>query len=154
MKREIKFRAWDSDAEYMVYSDKEDADYWWEFKPIRCGCIIGETAGTSFEAPEPIVEYYEDIMQFTGLKDRNGKEIYEGDILRFPAEEKWGEENYSCFEVFFHDGDANSDYNIGFTMNRMHNHGAICGGWIPPFKSEKTAKMEVIGNIYQNPELI
>lgn len=94
------------------------------------------------------------VRQFTGLRDRNGKEIYEGDILRYPAKDKWEEINYSCYEVFFHDGDANSDYNIGFSINRMFNHGSVCGGYNPSFKPKSIKQMVVIGNIYENPELI
>jgi uncharacterized phage protein (TIGR01671 family) len=94
------------------------------------------------------------VMQFTGLKDANDKEVYEGDILREAPKNDWEETNYSCFEVFFHDGDANSDYNIGFTMNRMHNHGSVCGGYIPSFKPKSLKKMCVIGNIYENSELL
>jgi len=94
------------------------------------------------------------VMQFTGLLDKNGKEIYEGDLLRTPAKDKWADINYSCYEVFFHDGDRNSDYNIGYSMGRCHHHGAICGGYVPAFKPETVSKMIIIGSIYENPELL
>jgi uncharacterized phage protein (TIGR01671 family) len=101
----------------------------------------------------PFVDYI-DLMQFTGLKDKNGKDIYEGDILREPAKDEWDKINYACFEVFFHDGDANSDYNIGYSMNRTHYHGSVCGGYVPSFKPKSTCIMEVIGNIYENANLL
>jgi uncharacterized phage protein (TIGR01671 family) len=96
----------------------------------------------------------ESVGQFTGLLDKSGTKIFDGDILRFPAKDEWDKINYSCFEVFFHDGDANSDYNIGYSMNRMYNHGSVCGGYTPSFKPKPASKMEVIGNIHDNPELL
>lgn len=92
--------------------------------------------------------------QFTGLKDKNDTEIYNGDLLRLPPNNKWEEQSYSCYEVFFHDGDANSDYNIGYSINRMHHHGSVCGGYIPAFKPKQVSKMIVIGNIFENAELL
>ena len=145
MKRIIKFR-----RPYFRYSDNkfEYFDYWGVDIKIAKDVWVFRSPGSSN------LHYGVDDQQFTGLFDKNGVEIYEGDLLRFPAKSKWEEINYSCYEIFFHGGDANSDYNIGFTMNRMHNHESVCGGYIPSFKPKTTAKMEIIGNIYENPELL
>lgn len=76
------------------------------------------------------------LMQFTGLHDRNGKEIYEGDVVRVaPAqglytglmEVFWNEDG--CWEPFVYPNDP------------------TCG-----YKDHRGA--EVIGNIYENPELL
>ena len=92
------------------------------------------------------------VGQYTGLKDAEGLEIYEGDLLRFPPKSQWEETNYASFEVFFHDGDC-CDSHIGYQMNRVHYHGSVCGGVTWPFQPKWTKKMVVDGNIHDNPEL-
>jgi uncharacterized phage protein (TIGR01671 family) len=145
MNREIKFRFWGNFGEL---NEEEDI--------CEMEMLYGDKF--SFFESEPINNLFASknfqVMQYTGLKDKNGKEIYDGDILRLPAKSDWDKVNYSCYEVFFHDGDANMDYNIGFSIARMHNHGSVCGGYIPSFKPKTVSHMEVIGNIYEHPELL
>lgn len=94
------------------------------------------------------------VGQFTGLHDKNGKEIYEGDILREPPKNEYEKENYTAYEVFWHGNDCAS-HHIGWQMNRCHFQGNICGTmYIPEFLPKETARMVVIGNIHDNPELI
>jgi uncharacterized phage protein (TIGR01671 family) len=84
----------------------------------------------------------ETVGQFTGLKDENGVDIYEGDLL------EWDESENVLFEVFFDDGYRN----VGFSCSRTHYQGNKCGGYVPDFKAGKT--FYVRGNIYENPELL
>lgn len=138
MTREIKFRGKRIDNKEWVY-----------------GYYVKRADGRNYIFNEGWYEIYPaTVGQFTGLKGKNGKEIYEGDILRVPPKDNWDEANYASFEVFFHDGDMNADYNIGFSMNRTHYKGSICGAFVPPFKPTATKKMEIIGNIHDNPELL
>ena len=77
------------------------------------------------------------LMQFTGLKDKNGKEIYEGDIVKNKSE---------LYKVKFACG-AFGVINIENDMDAS----PFCSGG----KWEKWLKeIEVIGNIYENPELL
>ena len=95
------------------------------------------------------------VGQFTGLLDKNGNEIYEGDILRFPAKDEWEKENFVSYEVFWHDNDCAANH-IGWQMNRLHFQGSLCGAdiGIITFLPKWTSKMEIIGNIHDNSELL
>ena len=77
------------------------------------------------------------VMQFTGLLDKNGKEIYEGDVVK---------DEYSTREIVFHMPDGvNNIY--GFTQREISYD-----GWIGLNRVEND--FEIIGNIYENSDLL
>jgi uncharacterized phage protein (TIGR01671 family) len=94
------------------------------------------------------------FLQYTGLKDKNGTEIYDGDIISFPD---MGEEGYEYKEgfdftnvatVLFEDGRCgleNFQCDNSGVFEEMNDHDEL----ISTFKSS-----EIIGNIYQNPDLV
>ncbi len=155
MKREIKFRAWVEDAEVMIYSDShkiEDSDYWWETDPFRVGCITGSTGGNQFEPPEPIVTYYENIMQFTGLKDKNGKEIYEGDIVKLCKTGSRYDE--TLFEIGFRIGSFEMQKEYLPPLSFIYMAVQLREKYRISEDYQVMDYIEVIGNIYENPDLL
>lgn len=78
------------------------------------------------------------LMQFTGLKDNNGKDVYEGDIVKFKDYEN-EEESINFIQY--------SEFDMSF---KLVNDDEIKEYWDDP----DLFKIEVIGNVYENPELI
>ncbi len=125
MNRELKFRAWDPSRNNMdlnpVVSDGSDG---------------GETASVYLN--DAIACHDEILMQFTGLLDSNGKEIYEGDILTISDESG---NNYIC-KVYFRVCEyvlLQSDESLWAGLSKLQGLYYQC---------------QVIGNIYENPELM
>ena len=121
-----KLRAWDKQDEHMSYGEVEYFDDMIEYRFDHL-CT---------EADEDV-----EFMQSTGIKDKNGVEIYEGDILKLHAiflapNDKIGYLEYS----------PKYGYSIIFEGNRLYRQEF--------WASTNKLNYEVIGNIYENPELL
>lgn len=142
MSREIKFRVWDKDLKKMHICGENQHD------------------SISFSYPENEAHYYNlqngcgsstdgsgtyELMQYTGLKDKNGKEIFEGDIVE-----------YNDFNSLRTGGHAEDKIIVGKVA-------FSCGMWMVKEKNcvhdlyeglGNDEELEIIGNIYENPELL
>ncbi len=118
MSREIKFRVWDKNKQNYLVDDRG-----FRLMYLRNG-------STRFFNPE-VWEF----EQYTGLKDKNGKEIYEGDIMRYDAID---------YKVLW------ADYYAGFETKRLNSPWNNAGLTLHFLASVG----RVIGNIHENPELL
>ena len=114
MNRKIVFRAWDVENNKMIQSYAHVSKYGQFY-----------TAWTSTDSEREYIP-----MQYTGLKDKNGKEIFEGDIIC---------NNNANWEVGFDEG--------GYWMRQQEGQHKFI------FINE-AQHSEVIGNLYENPELL
>lgn len=135
--REIKFRAYDGKKMYLPeYSNKED------FHLLADGTIV-ETNEHGYERHELTSKRGGNwiVMQYTGLRDRNGKEIYEGDIvIRYGTNSSAGKV-IARGEVKWFESQA------AFSFDER-------GIWNIGIYTKAINLLEVIGNIYENPELL
>lgn len=129
MKRKIKFRAWDKEDCVMRYPKNENLD---EYYPYIVITPNGQTAISDF--PE-YRKFDCELMQYTGLKDKNGKKIYEGDIIKAYDH---NEKIYYIQEIIYD--------KYGFFAKDED------GLWL--IESYEYTIDEIIGNIYENPELL
>ena len=128
--RDIKFRCWDTENKEMLEVQELDYEDSYNGQPM-----IRTTMYSDYFDTEDMI-----LMQYVGLKDKNGKEIYEGDIVKFRFKDDREE---------FPDLIGYIEYQTTFTaFIIMSNQGS--------FKIDITEIrfIEVIGNIYKNLELL
>ena len=119
MSREIKFRAWDKRHNSMEYINDL---YWFEENGIH-----------DFNDDNYI------FMQNTGLKDKNGREIYDSDIVKVT----WGSGKIVCYEVKYCES---LGYHYLRDTKNKEDDDIIC--------IYDYSQMDVIGNVFDNPELL
>lgn len=135
--REIKFRAWDGESKRMSKPFHIDELKFGYIKDID-NCVMDKDLV---------------LMQFTGFKDKNGKEIYFSDIVKFSFNDPFDKsENYKGTAVITET--INMGVGLLFDYDaRGISFAVIEGGEIEEVWEDKRLwKIEVIGNIYENPK--
>lgn len=122
--RTIKLKVWDKKAkEWVGGGEAIDLAY---SMPHNCFLFDND----AFDIPEDI-----EIVEFTGLHDKNGKEIYEGDIIEYLPNELIYPDKKEVYQVVW--------YHAGYAFQNEPNAYVT---YLPG------NKIKVIGNIYENPE--
>jgi len=134
-----KFRAWDSEANIMIYSDHRTRklyDVYYGFEMNGEGELECRWEGEFTESHVLDGGTLDNLMQFTGIHDKNGKEIYEGDIVF----DRWANAYTPVFQ--------NGIYMAYNPKNLMQNDPST------QFNIIWKDGCEIIGNIYEHSYLL
>ena len=146
MNREIKFRMWIKERKMMVYVDDFYRDGICEslcpFGSLECDewYPMCDAKLLKFLYSLSVDKRYV-LMQYTGLKDKNGKEIYEGDIVR----------HVKSPSVTFYYVVEWDDKLAGFRLKWKTGGGIY---YLDFYVEVLPDKLEVVGNMFENPELL
>lgn len=129
MSREIKFRVWDTKFNsWAIPYDEQCIPRLWIGKD---GCLV-------FSNLAAVTEKTSIIEQSTGLRDKNGKLIYEGDVIK---------DGHAIYQVLFgpYEDDLSQQVGVGFFLEQAD-------GFFQPLCQRN--RFTIIGNVHENPELL
>lgn len=150
MQRDIRFRLWNSHTKSWmnegvtnrIFDLKGNNDFSFgislQGEPV--GFMYVKVKGENYIRTRRRTDLV--LQQFTGLKDKNGKEIFEGDIVRVCLSDDPEDLQWELNLVSFIDG--------AFRLEDKNGYLDLLGDWIQQGKCD----LEVIGNTFENPELL
>jgi len=147
--REIKFRAWDKDRKEWV----EDDDFY--VHSLTDKIHWADNPSGNYARLFPFENNIE-LMQYTGLKDKSGVEIYEGDVLIRKGLDYKGEE-FQRWEKSGYEGDEPTHIEIKRDYCTLESFRYWLENESFGYEGEELedpTEWEIIGNIYENPELL
>lgn len=146
MSRVIKFRSWtpESDEDGIVIPGRMNYQLMHqalravrtETREVPEALMFDHVTSGIYELNEQLASHGDRLMQFTGLLDKNGKEIYEGDVVRCGR----------SITVVEWENEINQDFYWGNAAGFVFNFN--------PNEMGETRDFEVIGNIYETPNLL
>jgi uncharacterized phage protein (TIGR01671 family) len=135
MEREVKFRIYSIGDKTMRYPIHYLLTGW-EFG-VSCESFIDDS---TIVYPDIV------LMQYTGLKDKNGKEIYEGDVIQL--------KEYKCDKEDFYNATYQISYEAPSFVAKAIVSSVFVKGALIHINEHYMSFIEVIGSIYENPELL
>ena len=130
--REMKFRVWNTLLKNYLPDDSVCILPNGDIVLYNLAAMI-----TAYRRPSDMLEGENTVEQFTGLEDKNGTEIYEGDIVKY--EDNVGEVFYDSEQACF---------NVSGFYDGVQDYPTMA------FSESGNAIMEVVGNIHENPEFL
>ncbi|HAT4354533.1 TPA: hypothetical protein I9140_001041 [Clostridium perfringens] len=152
MSRDIKFRVWDKTSDSMLYQD--------DFERVEIDTknkMVTLIAEEESDKSHYVLDYEDgieaEIMRYTGLKDKNGKEIYEKDIVKVTINNK----TFNAWIVFEMGSFMIANDDITYYIDDNWNDNVKCLSelaWEQEEFEDRIYCLEVIGDTYQNIDLI